>query len=89
MGSKPPEWFNLRNYDDLKSFDLSDWYTQLSYRNWMKFALSDRLLLSDRAQKFLDECLLAIQSGVVKRDYDMDLDYILSHKKPSIRDLSA
>ena len=61
-----PAWFDLRNYDDLKSFDLLDWYNRLCHRNWMYRALTGKLPYSSGVKQMWDESLIAIQHGVTK-----------------------
>jgi len=89
MNMQKPEWFDLENYEELKSFDLSDWYKQLNYRCGLKSYILSQMPLSDDAKKDFDRRLIAIQSGVVDIDSDINLDYILNHKKISVQELSA
>lgn len=87
---KKPEWFNLENYQDLKSFDLAEWYKQINFR----WDLESDILLAksnphESHEKRIAYRLNAIQNGIVEYD-SLDLKYILNHPpKKTVIDLAV
>jgi hypothetical protein len=84
-----PEWFDLKNYDELKSFNLFDWFTQLEYRHNINLFLSEQDSLDDDKKKFLEEGLIALRGGIVKKHPPFSLHDLKITERPSVSDLSV
>jgi hypothetical protein len=76
-----PDWFDLRNYDALKSFELIDWYHRLYHRRW----IFGQLPWIGPDDPYFSASLVALQHGVT-RDSDFQTGRPIT---PAVHDLSC